>query len=141
MEYSAKNFNIRVYGICCVDDKVVLSRERYGEYEFIKFPGGGLEYGEGMRECLIREWKEEFGWDITVEEHFYTTDFFQKSMFDSSQVISIYYKVKLCQDYTFPFVNNNIELFLHPIIDLKQKLNLPIDKIVAEMLEDGIILD
>jgi len=59
-----------------------------------KLPGGGLDWGEGTLDCLKREWKEELNMVIEVKDHFYTTDFFQKSAFDQTQVISIYYFVE-----------------------------------------------
>lgn len=97
-------FNIRVYGIYINEsDEILLSDERIGNFCFTKFPGGGLEWGEGIIDCLIREWKEELDTAIEVIEHIYTTDFFQQSAFDDSQVISIYYKVKpqFSSDYLF----------------------------------------
>src|ERR1051325_5008033 len=57
-----------------------------------KLPGGGLQFGEGMINCLVREFKEELNISINVEKHFYTTDFFQPSAFNSKQqIISVYY--------------------------------------------------
>ncbi|HNF72562.1 MAG TPA: NUDIX domain-containing protein [Chitinophagaceae bacterium] len=88
-------FTIRVYGILFSENgHVLLSDERIGNFCFTKFPGGGLEFGEGLHEGLIREWKEELDMDIRVGEHIYTTDFFQASAFDShKQVIAVYYRV------------------------------------------------
>ena len=45
--------NIRVYGIIINDEnQVLLSDElRFGN-AFTKFPGGGLEWGEGTKDCL-----------------------------------------------------------------------------------------
>jgi ADP-ribose pyrophosphatase YjhB (NUDIX family) len=64
-----------------------------GDY-FTKLPGGGLEFGEGTRDCLVREFKEETGLDVKVEEHIYTTDFYQPSAFRAGdQILSIYYRV------------------------------------------------
>ena len=55
-----KKFNIRVYGILINQNKeiLVLDETRNG-YSFTKFPGGGLEWGEGFKECLEREFEEE----------------------------------------------------------------------------------
>ena len=49
-------FNIRVYGILINDKKQVLVSDEFirGSY-YTKFPGGGLEYGEGLIEALKRE--------------------------------------------------------------------------------------
>ena len=54
-----KRFNVRVYGIYITpQQQILLSDERIGDFCFTKFPGGGLEFGEGLHEALIREWKE-----------------------------------------------------------------------------------
>lgn len=89
------SFNIRVYGILInSSDEVLLSDERYLGQEFTKFPGGGLQIGEGLKDCLIREFKEELGIQITVGELIYLTDFYQPSALNKKeQIISVYYKV------------------------------------------------
>jgi 8-oxo-dGTP diphosphatase len=97
-----KRFNVRIYGILIMDNHVLVSDEYIKGNHVTKFPGGGLEYGEGAIDCLIREFKEEMGLEITVAKHFYTTDFFVSSSFDTnSQVISIYYIVETKQPITF----------------------------------------
>ena len=97
-----KRFTIRVYGMLInADNEVLISDERAGDFTFTKFPGGGLEYGEGTLEGLKREFKEECRLDIKIVRHVYTTDFFVKSAFNDRQVIAIYYLVetnKLPQD-------------------------------------------
>jgi len=88
-------FNIRVYGILIDEEHRLLVSDEFirGNY-FTKLPGGGLELGEGTRDCLKREFMEETGLDVTVGEHFYTTDFFQISAFNNKdQIVSIYYRV------------------------------------------------
>ncbi|WP_262249573.1 NUDIX domain-containing protein [Parapedobacter soli] len=88
-------FNIRVYGILVNDDRqVLISDEREYGMEFSKFPGGGLEYGEGLADGLMREFYEECNAAIRVVQHIHTTDVFVKSVFDGSQVIAVYYSVK-----------------------------------------------
>jgi len=89
----ARRFNIRVYGIWVKDDHILVNEELIRGQQVIKFPGGGLDWGEGTVDCLKREWKEELDLDIEVLDHFYTTDYFQHSAFDDSQVLSIYYFV------------------------------------------------
>ena len=97
-------FNIRVYGILINDDKQVLVSDEFirGSY-YSKFPGGGLELGEGTRDCLKREFKEEMNLNVEIGEHIYTTDFFQVSAFNPShQIISIYYFVKALEEIQVP---------------------------------------
>ncbi|RZL69122.1 MAG: NUDIX domain-containing protein [Pedobacter sp.] len=88
-------FNVRVYGLLINKNEEVLvsDEEEYG-FRFSKFPGGGLEFGEGLIDGLKREFMEECNAEIDVISHFYTTDFFEKSSFNDSQVISVYYLVK-----------------------------------------------
>lgn len=89
------NFNVRVYGLLINDrDEILLSDEQEYGHRFIKFPGGGLEYGEGLIDGLKREFVEECNAEVEIIRHFYTTDFFVKSAFNDSQIISVYYIVK-----------------------------------------------
>jgi ADP-ribose pyrophosphatase YjhB (NUDIX family) len=97
-----RNFNVRVYGILIHENKVLVSDEYIKGMNITKLPGGGLEFGEGPVECVIREFKEELDLDIEVTSHFYTTDFFVNSAFNTnSQVISIYYYVKALKKHEF----------------------------------------
>ncbi len=145
--HTANRFNIRVYGLLINDkNEILLVHEKIGEFEMIKFPGGGLEFGEGTKECIIREFKEETNLDVEVAEHFYTTDFFQQSAFHpTDQIVSIYYKVNSIQDSStisldeFELnIGNRIErlrFFWINLKDLKQEmLTLPIDKIVYGLI-------
>ena len=88
-------FNIRVYGILINDrQEVLISDEREYGMEFTKFPGGGLEYGEGLSAGLIREFEEECAASIEIIHHIHTTDAFFKSAFNDSQVLGVYYLVR-----------------------------------------------
>lgn len=139
-------FNVRVYGILITDDaKVLLSDEYDFGFPHTKFPGGGLEFGEGTRECLKREFIEECNLNIEVLDHFYTTDFFQKSAFNDTQVLSIYYLVKNIEPFNFETTDKKFD-FINDFngqqklrwVSLKDlsadELTLPIDKVVADMI-------
>ncbi len=151
-----QRFNIRVYGILINEKKQVLVADEYirGGY-YTKFPGGGLEFGEGTRDCLKRELKEELGIESEIGEHLYTTDYYQQSAFNPDhQIISIYYFVKQLEPIKVPV---RIELFdfdedqmkiyqktgeteTFRLIDWEnfseQTVTLPIDKIVAKMIRE-----
>lgn len=87
--------NVRVYGLLINENaELLVSDEQEYGMQFSKFPGGGLEYGEGTIDGLKREFIEECNAEIEVIDHFYTTDFFVRSAFNDSQIISIYYLVK-----------------------------------------------
>jgi len=111
---SNNNFIIRVYGILINENQeVLLSDEFYSNLKITKFPGGGLNYGEGTIDCLKREALEEFGQPIEIIEHFYTTDFFQESFFHKNkQIISIFYKIKLIDPIKFEVSNKPFDFEL-----------------------------
>ena len=61
MNKEIKSFNLRVYALIIEQEYILVSRELImGKYLY-KFPGGGLEYGEGLIEVLQREIMEEMG--------------------------------------------------------------------------------
>jgi 8-oxo-dGTP diphosphatase len=149
-------FNIRVYGILINEKQQVLVSDEYirGSY-FTKFPGGGLEFGEGTCDCLKREFMEEMGLAVEVTEHIYTTDFFQMSAFNpSQQIISIYYAVRALEeikaplrDTPFAFDEQQLEMykangetetfrFINWEDFSEECVSLPIDKIVARMVKE-----
>lgn len=140
-------FVIRVYGILINDnDQILLSDEYRSGMLMTKFPGGGLEFGEGPEDCLRREALEEFGQPVELIGHFYTTGFFQKAMFfENHQLISIYYKMRFLDTPVFrisskPFDFENMtegsQAFRWKKLEImKDKdVSFPIDKFVVTML-------
>ena len=98
----AKKFNVRVYGLLIDNEQnVLVSDEEEQGIRYSKFPGGGLEFGEGLIDALKREFIEECDLQVEVLSHFYTTDFFVDSAFGGGQLISVYYLVKALQDFKF----------------------------------------
>ncbi|KAA3650644.1 MAG: NUDIX domain-containing protein [Bacteroidetes bacterium] len=138
-----KRFNIRVYGILIKDRKeVLISKEKRFGKSFTKFPGGGLEWGEGLIDCLKREFKEELGIDITIEKHLYTCDFFQESAFrKGDQLVSVYYKVnsQQIQQIENGFkaldleINESNHFYWLPLENLTEDdVTYPIDKLIVK---------
>jgi ADP-ribose pyrophosphatase YjhB (NUDIX family) len=149
-------FNIRVYGILINEQKQVLVSDEFirGNY-YTKFPGGGLEFGEGTRNCLKREFKEEMDLEVETGNHIYTTDYFQMSAFNPEhQIISIYYFVKALEEIkaplrnaVFDFDERQLKMYeatgeteTFRFIDWndfsRESVTLPIDKIVAGIVKE-----
>jgi len=134
-----KRFNVRVYGIYLEGNQLLVCEEMIRGQKILKFPGGGLEFGEGTLDCLKREFMEEMQLEIEVLSHFYTTDYFQPSAYDDSQVISIYYRVRPANSITLPLRNEREYFFMAELDeDLLAAITLPIDHIVAAKLLHGI---
>lgn len=130
-------FNVRVYGLMINESKeILLCNESYKGIQFTKFPGGGLEFGEGLLDCLKREFIEETGIEVEIESHFYTTDFFQASVFNPKhQLISIYYKVK-SQGFSIPEYSEGSPFFFWKSMRelTSEEVTFPVDRLVVEKL-------
>jgi 8-oxo-dGTP diphosphatase len=134
-------FNIRVYGIWIHQGKVLIAHEEIDDLNMTKFPGGGLEFGEGIREALEREFMEELNVRVRDVSHYYTTDIFVASAFNPrDQLISVYY---LVEDVPLDLVLTN-EVRLGHRIDFEwveinelstDRMTFPLDKKMVERLK------
>lgn len=137
-------------------NQILVSDELIRGSYITKFPGGGLEFGEGTRDCLRREFKEEMNLAVEIGNHIYTTDYFQMSAFNPDhQIISIYYYAKALEeikaplrDKEFDFDEQQLGVYASTgetetfrFIDWDnfsaQSVTLPIDKIVAALVKDN----
>jgi 8-oxo-dGTP diphosphatase len=147
---SIQKFNVRVYGILInSNNQVLVTDELIKGHEITKFPGGGLEFGEGLIDALKREFMEETNNEVKVMGHFYTTDYFQISAYDPThQIISIYYLVAPTSEFKINAKQKPYDFDTRDKghaqsfrwIDLKtiseNDFTLPIDKIVGRMLRE-----
>lgn len=139
-----KRFNVRVYGLLIQNGNVLVTDEVRMGTSMTKFPGGGLEFNEGIGDGLKREFVEELNVEVELDELFYINDFLQVSKFaPEDQLLSIYYKVNLVQGdiptvkVPFEFTTEEPQCFRWvPIKDLKAEIfTFPIDKVVANKLK------
>ena len=133
-------FNVRIYGLLVHENRLLIIREPFAGMIIDKFPGGGLEYGEGTRDCLKREFKEELNLEIEVLEHIYTQDFFLASRFDEKeQILMIYYKVTAKDIAQLEVLDPDIQTLIWKDLNevTTKDLSLPTDKLVLEMVLGG----
>lgn len=144
-----KQFNVRVYGWWYFQGLGVLtSVEKIQGAYYRKFPGGGLEWGEGINECIVREFQEETGVEVAVGKQLYTTDFFQASAFqENHQVISVYLEVKNTLEISKEHAQTirslekdaDIEFEWVPLHKLHEDLfPLPIDKEFVKRMKSAV---
>ncbi len=145
-------FLIRVYGLVINEkDEILLSDEFELNMKMTKFPGGGLEFGEGLTNGLRREFREECNnQEINNLRHFYTTDFFQPAkFFEHTQLISVYYLVDLVKPLRFKISEKAFDFKIggpktqsfrwEKINTLKEDdITFPIDKFVLKKLKQTV---
>lgn len=134
-------FNIRVYAAAVKDKKVLVLHEEYAGEQLMKLPGGGLEFGEGLKDCLHREFDEELNVKINVLGHLYTQEDFLVSRFRSNeQLLTVYYLVEIVDENEFLIMDPCIEKTEWIPIDTDENpFPLPIDKIVFEKLKERFL--
>lgn len=141
-------FNVRVYGLAVFEQEILTVCEQMGSFSFRKFPGGGLQFGEGLADALKREFIEESGILVEPEMLFYVNDFLQISRFNAKdQLLAVYYIIqmnvelkrqldkvvqsgvrKVGTDHTLYFE------WLKLSNELADKMDFPIDKLVCRKL-------
>jgi|SRR5690554_7197085 len=133
------SFNIRIYGLLIEQNRLLITKEPFVDELIYKFPGGGLEFGEGLHDCLIREFKEELNLDIEVVQHIFTQDdFIQSAINPDDQVLMIYYQVKAKNFEEFKVKTSDInEVIWKDLDELKvEDLTMPTEqKAVQELLK------
>lgn len=149
MKSKINRYIIRVYALIIdLNNDILISDEYQLNMRMTKFPGGGMHFGEGPVDCVKREAVEEFGQEIVVQEHFYTTDYFQPTEFyDDAQLISIYYLAEFMEPirfevsdkpFNFKVEKNGAQSFRWVNLkDLSEKeMTFPVDKKVVNLLKE-----
>lgn len=87
-------FSCRSYGVLHEGGRVLLTRSRFREREFVNFPGGGVELGEGPGEALLREFSEETGLIVRPVRCLYSSQGAHLSTQAPIQIVSAYWLVE-----------------------------------------------
>lgn len=133
-------FNVRVYGICIKDKHILLLEEPFMGKELTKFPGGGLEFGEGTVDCLKREFEEELNLVVkAVKPYYIQEDYVPTLAKNNLQIVLLYFLVEYEHWDSFQILDSKItNVFWH---DLSKDcpLVLPIDQKVYEKLQKDFL--
>lgn len=112
-----ERFSCRIYGVLRKGSKVLLTRSVFcrlhekhrafsasrpdvrpcrheGGLEFVNFPGGGVELGEGPMAALRREYREETGLTIKPVRVLYSSERRHLSTQLPLQIVSVYWLVR-----------------------------------------------
>ncbi len=69
MEKKNKQVKVGVSGILLKEGKLLMyKRNKSLGRGLWELPGGKLEFGENLKDCIVREFKEETGLDVKVEK-------------------------------------------------------------------------
>ena len=129
--------NVRVYATVVKDRKVLVLYEEYAGDHLMKLPGGGLEFGEGLIDCLKREFEEELNVQVNILGHLYTQEDFLTSRFrENEQLLTVYYMAEIIDENEFLILDPCIEkIDWIPIDQDGNPFELPIDKLAFEELK------
>lgn len=88
-------FRIALYGVLIENNKVLLTTTKVPSGTITNFPGGGLELGETPIEAVVREFDEETGLKVSVENLIFCSQKFQQNPeYPDEQLMHIYYRVR-----------------------------------------------
>lgn len=131
-----KGFNIRVYALCIVNNKLLTLKEPFAGNMLVKLPGGGLEFGEGTADCLKREFKEELNLEITVGNAFYIQeDFVQSLAKDGKQLLTLYFFATIKDLHNLEIIDKNIQEINWIPLSANNPFTLPVDRTVFNKLQ------
>ena len=130
--------NVRVYATVVKENKVLVLFEEYAGEHLMKLPGGGLELGEGLTDCLHREFEEELNVKVRIKGHLYTQEDFLVSRFrENEQLLTVYYDVEIVDENEFLILDPCIEKTEWiPLSTTPNPFQLPVDRIVFEKLKE-----
>lgn len=88
--YSGK-LRVRVCGICLQGKKILLVKHKNiaGKYNLWSPPGGGLQFGEKVKDCLVREFAEETNLMVEPRRFLFMQEFLQ----DSLHALELFFEV------------------------------------------------
>ncbi len=90
--YTGK-LRVRVCGICIDSKKILVVNHKNinGSYNLWSPPGGGLNFGEKIKDCLVREFAEETGLEVMPGRFLFMHEFLQEPL----HALELFFEVKV----------------------------------------------
>jgi ADP-ribose pyrophosphatase YjhB (NUDIX family) len=90
MSYTGK-LRVRTCGICLDGKKILVVKHKNiaGKYNLWAPPGGGVQFGEKVKDCLVREFREETGLIVKPGRFLFMREFLQ----DPLHAIELFFEV------------------------------------------------
>src|SRR5690606_38420493 len=86
-----RKLRLRVNGLLVEQDKVLLIKHRMAEDRYFwNLPGGGMEYGADVASNLQREFLEETGLEVEVEDFMFVYEFLEPPL----HAVELFFEVK-----------------------------------------------
>lgn len=130
----AEKIGIRSATIVVKDGRVLLVGSKYKEGEFYLFPGGGIEFGETVKDAAVRETFEETGVKVKIKDLFHVNEYIYADDWNKRSV-SMFFMAEVVE-ITNPETDDGGKIKKINWIELKNLDNYDIKpKRVAEMLK------
>lgn len=130
------SFSCRIYGILIENNKVLMTRSRFIDREFVNFPGGGVEIGEAPEDALIREYQEETGLSIKIGKILFSSQKLHLSTQRPIQIVSSFWRVEKTAGTLKENGNNDdvLKLFWAEISSIPKSEMFSSDREFADLL-------
>lgn len=130
-------FNVRVYAVCVRNNQLLTLVEPFAGNMVRKLPGGGLEFGEGPKDCLEREFMEELNLTIRVTAPFFIQEHYVPSLVkNNKQIVMLYFLAEIIDEAQLQINDPNIQAVEWVTIGPECPMTLPVDKAMyASLLE------
>ncbi len=137
------SFSCRIYGILIENKKVLMTRSRFIDREFVNFPGGGVEIGEAPQDALIREYQEETGLAIKIGKILFSSQKLHLSTQRPIQIVSSFWRVEKTAGRLKENGNNDdvLKLFWAEISSIPKDEMFSSDREFADLLPDLLSLN
>jgi len=131
MSDKVQKFRVALYGVLIENNRVLVTHTRVPSGIITNFPGGGLELGEAPVEAVSREFQEETGITVAIQELLFCSQQFQQNPeYPTEQLIHIFYLVERMGGELITHGNNDDVASVEwvSLNDLEHKRVLAVDR-------------